>query len=119
MIQCRLRRLVLLPVIFAAALAVPAFAEDGRVGDATVIRNQVAQNWSLVPGLAGADKVHVKIRMKLDRSGQIIGKPSVMATGGPSPTRQAITTSAYRAVLKSAPFKNLPRDKYDGWREVI
>lgn len=119
MIQCRLRRLVLLPVIFAAALAVPVFAEDGRVGDASAIPNQVMQNWNIIPGLAGADKVRVKIKMKLDPSGKIIGTPDVIATGGPPPTRQAIATSAYRAVLRSSPFKNLPLDKYDAWKEVI
>jgi hypothetical protein len=118
MIQCRFRRLLPLPVIFAAALAVPVFAHDANVSNASLIRNQVRQNWSIPVDLAGTDTVRVKIRVELDRSGQIIGAPDVMATGGPDETRKAIAKSAYRAVLRSAPFKNLPFDKYDAWREV-
>lgn len=119
MIRCRFRPLVLLSVIFAAALAVPAFAKDTRVDSASAIPNQVLQNWNVIPGLEGADKVRIKIKMKLDPSGRIVGTPDVMATGGPTATRQAIASSAYRAVLRSSPFKNLPLDKYDAWKEVV
>ena len=41
------------------------------------------------------------------------------ATGGTPQTQQVLMGGARRAVLRSAPFKNLPRDKYDAWSEVI
>ena len=119
MIQCRFRRTTLLPLLFAAALAVPAYAQDVRVDNGEIIRHQVTQNWLAPVDLAGADKVRVKIWIKLDRSGEIVGKPKMTVTGGPEKTRKAIATGAYRAVLRSAPFKNLPFDKYDAWKEVI
>lgn len=109
----------LLPFAFAAALAASVAAAEmpakgaEQVHDTAVeaIRNQIADHWLVVPGLSGADKVHVRIKMKLDRSGRIIGKPDVVATGGPKGTRTAIGNSAYRAVVRAAPFENLPFDK--------
>ena len=126
--QHSLRRLLLaavaLMVVFASPTyaAAPAAKHAGGAQpdekDIAVIRDQVTRYWNVRPGLPDVGKVHVRIRLKLDRSGQIVGHPGVEATGGPQQTRNAVASSALRAVLKSAPFGNLPRDKYDAWREV-
>jgi hypothetical protein len=119
--RCRLAA-----VAFATALAGPAFAAESPAKhpdhkhDAafTEIRDQVASKWLVVPGLDGADQVRVRVRLKLDQSGRILGQPDVTASGGPVATRTALANSAYRAVVNAAPFKNLPLDKYADWKEV-
>lgn len=83
------------------------------------LRGQIAQNWSVIAGLEGMEEVRIQVKMQLDESGDIIGDPEVTASGGPESTRRALEGAAYRAVRRSAPFKNLPADKYDTWSEVI
>ncbi|WP_246755446.1 MULTISPECIES: TonB C-terminal domain-containing protein [Rhizobium] len=83
------------------------------------IRKSVTANWPPPADISGIKNVRVQIRFELDRAGQIVGKPNVVMTGGPEKTQQAVAASALRAVLRSAPFKNLPMDKYDAWKEVI
>ena len=83
------------------------------------LRGQIQNNWSVIPGMADATDVRIQVKFQLDESGAIIGDPEVTATGGTESTRNALAGGAYRAVRKSAPFKNLPRDKYDAWSEVI
>ncbi len=48
-----------------------------------------------------------------------MGKPKVTMTGGPENAQKAVAASALRAVVRAAPFKKLPMDKYDVWKEVI
>ena len=83
------------------------------------LRGQIAQNWSIIPGLADASEVRIRVEFKLDESGNVIGSPEVTATGGSSQTQQVLMGGARRAILKAQPFKNLPRDKYDAWSEVV
>lgn len=83
------------------------------------LRGQIAQNWSVIAGLEGMDEVRIRVKMSLDESGDIVGEPEVEASGGPESTRRALEGAAYRAVRRSAPFRNLPVDKYDAWSEVI
>ncbi|NLS05580.1 hypothetical protein HGP14_19720 [Rhizobium sp. P32RR-XVIII] len=83
------------------------------------LRNAIAGNWQIIPGLADMDQVRITVHMKLDENGEIIGDPEVEATGGNDATRRALAGGAYRAVKRSAPFTNLPKDKYDAWSEVI
>ncbi|MGY5808322.1 hypothetical protein ACXHXG_11440 [Rhizobium sp. LEGMi198b] len=65
------------------------------------IYDKVAENWSLTPGL------------RLHRGGQIVGEPEVTIRGGPKETQIAIAASAARAVVRAAPFKNLPQTQSD------
>lgn len=83
------------------------------------LRGQIQNNWSVIPGLADASDVRIQVRFKLDESGALVGDPQVSATGGSTQTQQVLMSGARRAVLRSAPFTNLPRDKYDSWSEVI
>ncbi len=78
------------------------------------VKGQIQGNWSLVGGLTGVSEVRVKIRVQLDQSGNIVGEPEVTATGGPEGTRRAVEGSTRRALLKSAPLKNLPAAKFEG-----
>lgn len=83
------------------------------------LRGQIQNNWSIIPGMADAAEVRIRVSMRLDESGAIIGEPEVSATGGSESARRALSGGARRAVLKSSPFKNLPREKYDAWSEVV
>jgi len=76
----------------------------------------------MVAGLTDVAQVVVEVRVHLDRSGEIVGQLEVSATGGPDGTRRAVEGSARRAVTRSAPFTNLPPDKYDGekgWNTLL
>ncbi|ENN87295.1 hypothetical protein RHSP_25750 [Rhizobium freirei PRF 81] len=77
------------------------------------VREKVAKYWNLTPGLAGVKNVHVRIRIRLDRGGRISGEPEVTAKGGPKETQTAVAASAVRAVLRAAPFKDLPQTQFD------
>ncbi|MGO6969991.1 hypothetical protein [Rhizobium leguminosarum] len=63
--------------------------------------------------------VHMKVHVKLDRDGQIVGVPDVEVSGGNERTRKSIADAALRAVRRAAPFTMLPKEKYDVWKEVI
>lgn len=89
------------------------------MSEVDALRNAIAGNWQIIPGLADMDQVRITVRMKLDENGEIIGDPEVEATGGNESTRRALAGGAYRAVKRSAPFTNLPKDKYDAWSEVV
>ena len=84
------------------------------------LRGQIENNWSVISGIDGAQGVIIKVTMHLDENGDIIGDPEVVASGGESETaRRTLEGSALRAIMKSRPFKGLPRDKYDAWSEVV
>jgi len=83
------------------------------------LRGQIQRNWSILAGLDGAEGVRIRIHIRLDPSGAIIGQPEVTATGGSESARNILAGGARRAVLKASPFVNLPPEKYEAWREVI
>ena len=83
------------------------------------LRGQIQNNWSIIPGMADATDVRIKVTMRLDQNGDIIGEPEVTATGGSEAARRALAGGARRAIMKSRPFKGLPPEKYDAWSEVV
>lgn len=84
------------------------------------LKSAIAGNWSVIPGMEGMSDVRIKVHMKLDQDGNIVGEPEVEAVGGDNDsTRRALAGGAYRAIMKSAPFSSLPKDKYDAWNEVV
>ncbi|KAA1182354.1 hypothetical protein FP026_09755 [Rhizobium tropici] len=94
------------------------------------LRDLIGKNWNVVPGMEGASDVTIKVHVRLDKSGQIVGAPEVSVSGGPATTQQALRGAAERAVLKSRTDLQkevnagglLPPDKYDGadgWNELV
>ncbi|MBB3611230.1 hypothetical protein [Rhizobium sp. BK602] len=94
------------------------------------LRDLIGKNWNVIPGMEGASDVTIKVHVRLDKSGQIVGAPEVSVSGGPATTQQALRGAAERAVLKSrADLQKevnagglLPPDKYDGadgWNELV
>nr|WP_272211827.1 hypothetical protein [Marinicella sp. W31]MDC2877715.1 hypothetical protein [Marinicella sp. W31] len=70
------------------------------------LRGQIQRNWSILAGLDGAEGVRIRIQMKLDPSGAIVGTPEVTATGGSESARRILAGGARRAVLKSSLSSN-------------
>ncbi len=82
------------------------------------LRGQIQRCWQIVPGMADGGDVRVQVTMRLNRSGEIDGQPSVNASGGSEQTRRVLAGGARRAVLRCAPY-NLPAAKYETWADVV
>jgi colicin import membrane protein len=82
------------------------------------LRQKLGGCWSIPAGVDDASTLKVSVRFQLDRSGQLQGRPQVVAGGAASGPGRTAAESAVRAVQKCAPF-NLPADKYDTWAEVV
>ncbi len=87
------------------------------VNEIDALRARIAQCWSPPPGGLGAEQIVVKLRLKLNEDGTLVGYPTV-ANSGSSPFFQAAADSAVRAVYQCQPYA-LPGDKYVLWRDMI
>ena len=87
------------------------------VNEIDALRSRIAQCWSPPPGGLGAGQIVVKLRLKLNEDGTLVGYPTV-ANSGSSPFFQAAADSAVRAVYQCQPY-SLPSDKYALWRDMI
>jgi colicin import membrane protein len=87
------------------------------VNEIDALRARIAQCWSPPPGGLGAGDTVVKLRLKLNEDGTLVGYPTV-ANSGASPFFQAAADSAVRAVYQCQPYA-LPADKYALWRDMI
>jgi hypothetical protein len=81
------------------------------------LRARIAQCWSPPPGGLGADQIVVKLRLRLNEDGTLVGYPTI-ANRGSSPFFQAAADSAVRAVYQCQPY-SLPSEKYALWRDMI
>jgi outer membrane biosynthesis protein TonB len=87
------------------------------VNEIDALRARIADCWTPPPGGLGADQIVVKLRLKLNEDGTLVGYPTV-ANSGSSPFFQAAADSAVRAVYQCQPYE-LPKAKYALWREMI
>jgi outer membrane biosynthesis protein TonB len=87
------------------------------VNEIDALRARIAQCWNPPPGGLGAEEIMVRIRLKLNEDGTLVGYPSVTNHGG-SPFFQAAADSAVRAVIQCQPYA-LPSEKYALWRDMI
>lgn len=95
---------------------------DGRemtmsVNEIDALRARIAQCWSPPPGGLGAGQIVVKLRLRLNEDGTLLGYPTI-ANRGASPFFQAAADSAVRAVYQCQPY-TLPAEKYALWRDMI
>lgn len=97
----------------------PSSGAKLSLSEMDALRGQIANNWNTIAGLDGLKGMVIRVRMKLDQSGAIVGDPEVSSSGGSDNVRSTMEASARRAVLRSSPFKNLPSEKYDSWSEVV
>jgi hypothetical protein len=87
------------------------------VNEIDALRARIADCWTPPPGGLGADQIVVKLRLKLNEDGTLVGYPTV-ANSGSSPFFQAAADSAVRAVYQCQPYE-LPKAKYAMWRDMI
>jgi colicin import membrane protein len=82
------------------------------------LRQRLGSCWNIPAGAEDGDALRVSVRFRLDRSGNLEGRPEVVKGGASSGAGRIAAESAVRAVQKCEPF-NLPADKYETWAEVI
>src|SRR5581483_9378568 len=87
------------------------------VNEIDALRARIANCWTPPPGGLGADKIVIKLRLKLNEDGTLVGYPTI-ANNDPSPFFQAAADSAVRAVYQCQPYE-LPSEKYALWRDMI
>lgn len=85
----------------------------------TAVRDAIESHFIVDTRQKDLGSVHMKIHVKLDRDGQIVGVPDVEVSGGSERTQKSIADAGVRAIRRAAPFTMLPKDKYDAWKEVI
>ncbi|MBB4236800.1 hypothetical protein [Rhizobium esperanzae] len=111
----------MLGTILACAPVTLAQPVDAAISDkpAVDLQHAIASSFDLPPEQARDGGVVITIHLWLDKNGAIIGSPKVTASGGTEAARKSLSAAALRAVRRSTPFTMLPKDKYDGWQEVI
>jgi hypothetical protein len=82
------------------------------------LRGIVEKNWTVMPGQVSSNNIKIVVRFELDQNGEVVGDPEVTSSGGDGSSLRALEGGARRAVMKSAPFDQLPKDKYDTWKVV-
>jgi colicin import membrane protein len=87
------------------------------VNEIDALRARISQCWTPPPGGLGADQIVIKLRLKLNEDGTLVGYPTI-ANSDSSPFFQAAADSAVRAVYQCQPYE-LPSEKYALWRDMI
>jgi outer membrane biosynthesis protein TonB len=87
------------------------------VDEIDALRARIADCWTPPPGGLGADRIVIKLRLKLNEDGTLVGYPTI-ANSDSSPFFQAAADSAVRAVYQCQPYQ-LPAEKYALWRDMI
>jgi outer membrane biosynthesis protein TonB len=87
------------------------------VNEIDALRARIADCWTPPPGGLGADRIVIKLRLKLNEDGTLVGYPTI-ANSDSSPFFQAAADSAVRAVYQCQPYQ-LPSAKYALWRDMI
>ncbi len=86
------------------------------------IRFQFQQCWSVPTGAPDAENLSVRIRIFLNPDGSLRSPPVIVERARMNQPGQeffrAAAESAWRAVKKCSPLKNLPVAKYNRWRDI-
>ena len=96
--------------------------QDGSDATMTIseidsLRARIAQCWSPPVAGLGAASTAVKLHLKLNRDGTLVGQPELVSSSV-SPMFRAAADSAVRAVWQCQPY-TLPATKYALWRDMI
>lgn len=83
------------------------------------LRRSIEIRWDTGPfaSSAGASDVFVTVILTLKPNGEFDRRPQISASGGEAQLRKVIENSVRQAVYEARPF-NLPRDKYETWKEM-
>ena len=85
---------------------------------AGLMRQAVSRCWNINAGLDGIQQMVVKVEIRLNPAGELVGLPRVV-NSQTSPVFRDAADSAVRALVQCAPYA-LPPDKYaGGWEHMI
>ncbi len=79
-----------------------------------LLRQRIGECWSTPVGVKDAEKLIVKIKIRLKRDGTLERPPEVLNT-----TSDIAADSALRAIRRCGPYNMLSPKKYNAWREIV
>ena len=82
------------------------------------LRRRIGQCWNPPSAAMNAGELTAKVRMRLDRGGNVVGRPEILSTSGGDLGRIAAEAGA-RAMRRCAPYDQLPAEKFETWSEVV
>jgi len=82
--------------------------------DKDLMRRRIGECWSPPTGLKDAEKLLVKVKIRLKRDGTLSRPPQIMSS-----ISQAAADSAVRAIRRCVPYDMFPSKKYNTWREIV
>jgi hypothetical protein len=84
---------------------------------------QIRECWNVPVGAPTPEKLIVQVRVFLARDGSLaqppLLEPSTRAAAASNPYMRTAAEAALRAVNVCEPYKLLPADRYDAWREIV
>ena len=81
-------------------------------------RQKVGQCWNVPAGARDAQNLIVKIRIKMDPLGNVMGQPRIENTSN-HPVFEAASRSAIAAVVGCQPYEMFSAEKYNSWKEIL
>jgi colicin import membrane protein len=84
---------------------------------------QMRECWNVPVGAPNPEQLIVQVRVFLAQDGSLAQPPQLepasRAAAAASPYMRTAAEAALRAVNVCEPYKRLPREKYDAWREIV
>ena len=85
--------------------------------------SQIRECWNVPVGAPTPEKLIVQVRVFLARDGSLaqppLLEPGTRAAAASNPYMRTAAEAALRAVNVCEPYKLLPADRYDAWREIV
>lgn len=91
--------------------------EIGALREIDALRARLAKLWTVPAGAKNPEELVVRMRLRLNRDGTLVGSPVVL-TAGSSPLYLASRDSALRALNRAQPSTMLQPKHYEAWKEI-
>ena len=91
------------------------------MSEIAAIQHQIHRCWTIPAGALNAENLVIIIKLFLNTDGSLSRSPEIVGSYYKTGDLfyDSAAESARRAVLKCAPLKHLPVDKYADWREIV
>ena len=86
------------------------------------LKTQMRECWNFPAGAPNPEQLIVQVRILLAHDGNLLQAsltPESLAGARTNPYLRSASEAAIRAVYICAPYRNLPTDRYDSWREIV
>jgi len=83
---------------------------------------QMRECWNVPAGAPNPEQLIVQVRVFLAPSGAVLQaqlEPASRAAAAANPFMRTAAEAASRAIQICSPYKRLPPDRYDAWREIV